>query len=223
MTGLDDGHGVLDKFVKDSKRTEARLAATYAKLASLENFQRIALNHEQRQRRELLSTTHVPRVDVLHPDCITASTTPLDHYSDMPLGLRYVPLRIAKYRLGSQWLMKSTQTRPHEKLEINPHSSTAPVCLRGHNRACRIAAELHQQLLSERSSRRQISAAALSAGVRAANVAKTLATVAQSKASSDRRFAQRDALQEAQKFSPALPSYEGLFAEPLYLGATWRK
>ena len=72
MTGLDDGHGVLDKFVKDSKRTEARLAATYAKLASLENFQRIALNHEQRQRRELLSTTHVPRVDVLHPDCITA-------------------------------------------------------------------------------------------------------------------------------------------------------
>jgi hypothetical protein len=35
--------------------------------------------------------------------------------------------------------------------------------------------------------------------VRAANVAKTLATVAQSKASSDRRFAQRDALQEAQK------------------------
>ena len=166
MTGLDDGHGVLDKFVKDSKRTEARLAATYAKLASLENFQRIALNHEQRQRRELLSTTHVPRVDVLHPDCITASTTPLDHYSDMPLGLRYVPLRIAKSRLGSQWLMKSTQTRPHEKLEFNPHSSTAPVCLRGHNRACRIAAELHQQLLSERSSRRQISAAALSAGVR---------------------------------------------------------
>merc|ERR1711865_946489 len=95
--------------------------------------------------------------------------------------------------------MGGTQTRPHQNFEIVPYSSTASVCLRGHNRACRIAAELHQQLLSERSSRRQISAAALGAGVRAANAAKTLATVAQSRASSDRRFAQRDALQEAQK------------------------
>ena len=108
------------------------------------------------------------------------------------------------------------------KGEINPHSSTAP-CVFAWTQPRLSYGWGHQQLLSERSSRRQISAAALSAGVRAANVAKTLATVAQSKASSDRRFAQRDALQEAQKFSPALPSYEGLFAEPLYLGATWRK
>ena len=42
-----------DKFVKDSKRTGTP-AATYAKLASLENFQRIALNHEQRQHETYL-------------------------------------------------------------------------------------------------------------------------------------------------------------------------
>lgn len=215
FTGLDDSDRVLDKFVKDSKRTEARLAATYSKLASLENFQRIALNHEQRQRRELFSTTNNPKIEVL--DCKIPSTTTLNHYSDMPLGLRYVPLRIAKSRSGSQWSMKGTQTRPHQNFKIVPYSSTASVCLRGHNRACRIAAELHQQLLSERSSRRQISAAALGAGVRAANAAKTLATVAQSRASSDRRFAQRDALQEAQKYSPALSFLRGAVCRTFFI------
>mmetsp|Transcript_30676 Transcript_30676/g.94873 ORF Transcript_30676/g.94873 Transcript_30676/m.94873 type:complete len:232 (+) Transcript_30676:4204-4899(+) len=202
----------VEKFVSGAIITDTRVAAAYAQLATLENSYRIVLKREQRRQCESLHLLPSHRHDFKRA-CPDAQCDNLPRASEKTLGLRCTPLTLSSWEFKNEradpiFFCKPAQLSKQVKARsVATISSTLAMCLLNHSRARRALKDLHQSLLIERSSRRRIGAAALSAGVRAANTAKQQAKAAQTNALCERRLAQRDALREARE-SAACETYK---------------
>lgn len=203
----------MDDYFADMRMSEARVAAAYAQLALLENSRRVSRDRERKQRSESLPLTRAPSVGALLPSKI--SNDKGAEAESLLLKLRHAPLSLETLSFESHQLTSCVSKILRNGVHHNEHhehnveyGKAANVCLHEHRRICRAIAELHQQLLKERGSRRRLQAAALSAGVRSANAAKRLARAAQATASTERILARRDALREARE-SPAVSIYAG--------------
>ena len=189
---------MCEQYGLELKMSEARVAAAYAQLALLENFRRSARLREQKQRNEGLPRPAKARYMTHNQIGVKMSD---GHHQDTSLDVgRYLKVRYRPLSPDHLWLPTWTQQMtlcdPHALKSVKNSADTR---LHDHRRACSAIAELHQQLLNERASRRQIHSAALCAGVRAAHAAKHLARKALTNACTERLLARRDALLEARE------------------------
>ena len=204
------GQTTTDSCIVDIAISEARVAAAYAQLALLDNLRRVARIRERRQRIE----SRINPIYQVHSFCPgrmlpLAESYDCDHSyrGNTLVKLRYDPLPLSTnvVSLTSSQIvdMQSEVNLKHDDSSklMARISFMASATSHAHRRACRAITQVHDQLLSERASRRRIRNAALTAGIRAADSAKQLARSAQASAANERLLTRYDALREAREHS----------------------